>query len=139
VFARLFRVLAISVAMCCAGLVSAEPTEKPAITEVIQSQLDAFARDDFETAFTFASPIIQGLFGTPDRFGGMVVRGYPMVHRANKVDFLDLRNIAGAYFQQVRVRDVQGRTHVLEYQMQRFGSVWKINGVRLLKVNELSA
>ena len=34
----------------------------------IQSQFDAFKADDFETAFTFATPSLQRLFQTPQNF-----------------------------------------------------------------------
>jgi len=37
------------------------------VTQTIQSQLDAFQKDDFSKAFTYASPTIKRLFGSPDR------------------------------------------------------------------------
>ena len=42
------------------------------IQKTIQSQIDAFLADDFARAFTFASPNIKGIFGTPENFGAMV-------------------------------------------------------------------
>ena len=50
-----------------------------AARQVISDQIAAFQQDDFETAFTYASPMIKGIFGTPERFGQMVREGYPMV------------------------------------------------------------
>jgi hypothetical protein len=59
----------------------ADEPRNPAIETTIQNQLNAFIADDFATAFTFASPNIKGIFGTPENFGAMVTQGYPMVHR----------------------------------------------------------
>ena len=67
-----------------AGPVQADPIE-----DVITSQLDAFNARNTERAFSFASPMIKRLFGTPDNFGGMVARGYPMVWDNDFVRFLD--------------------------------------------------
>ena len=50
-----------------------------AIRQVISDQIAAFQADDFATAFTFASPGIRAIFGTPGRFGAMVRGGYPMI------------------------------------------------------------
>ena len=65
------------------------------IQAVISQQIAAFQQDDFEQAFTYASPNIQGFFGTSERFGQMVTSGYPMVHRPDAVRYLELREIAG--------------------------------------------
>ena len=51
------------------------------IEATIGRQLEAFRADAFDDAFTFASPMIQGLFRTPETFGEMVRNGYPMVWR----------------------------------------------------------
>lgn len=109
------------------------------IEGTIQSQIDAFLMDDFATAFTFASPNIQGLFGSPDRFGAMVRGGYPMVWRPEDVQFLELRDLDGRLWQKVMVRDQSGRLHVLDYQMIETEAGWRINGVQLLPAPELGA
>ena len=81
------------------------------IEATIGSQIEAFLRDDFAEAFTFASPNIQGMFGTHERFGQMVRQGYPMVWRPGNVEYLDLRSERGALWQRVLIRDRQGRVH----------------------------
>ena len=106
---------------------------EPGIETTIRSQIDAFLADDFATAFTFASPNIQGLFGSPDRFGAMVRQGYPMVWRPSDVQFLDLREMNGRLWQRVMVRDAAGTFHVLDYQMIEADGRWRINGVQLLR------
>lgn len=102
------------------------------IQSVIRSQTEALLKDDFATAFTFASPTIKGLFGTADNFGMMVRQGYPMVYRPADVTMLELREVAGNLWQRVMITDQQGRTHLLDYQMVQTAEGWQINGVQLL-------
>lgn len=109
------------------------------IRGVISSQIEAFKVDDFDTAFTFASPTIRNLFGSPENFGRMVSKGYPMVWRPAEVTYLDLRMEGGAVFQDVRIVDATGKEHLLEYRMQETESGWKINGVRLLEPDDVTA
>ncbi|WP_370227285.1 DUF4864 domain-containing protein [Cognatishimia sp.] len=102
------------------------------IQAVISQQIAAFQQDDFEQAFTYASPNIQGFFGTSDRFGQMVTSGYPMVHRPDSVRYLELREIAGNLWQRVMITDPKGVIHLLDYQMQMIDGMWRINGVQIL-------
>ena len=109
------------------------------IQDTIQSQLQAFQADDFATAFTYASPTIKGVFGSPENFGRMVVQGYPMVHRPAAVKMLDLREVAGGLWQRVMITDAGGRTHLLDYQMVEGPEGWQINAVQLLQAAGLGA
>ena len=104
----------------------------PGIAATINGQMQAFQADDFATAFTFASPFIKGIFGTPENFGAMVTQGYPMVHHNRDVRMLELREVAGGLWQRVMVTDETGRTHLLDYQMIETPEGWQINGVQLL-------
>ncbi len=104
----------------------------PGIAATITGQMQALRADDFATAFTFASPNIKGLFGSPENFGAMVSSGYPMVYRSTDVRMLDLRTVAGNLWQRVMVTDQAGRTHLLDYQMIETAEGWQINGVQLL-------
>lgn len=106
------------------------------IRGVIQGQIDAFQADDFARAFSFASPTIQGMFGTPENFGLMVKEGYPMVYRPAEVEMQELREIAGNLWQRVRVVDQAGRAHFLDYMMIETPEGWQINGVSLLPAPE---
>ena len=110
----------------------AQEARDPAIETTIQNQFDAFLRDDVGTAFSFASPNIKGLFGTPENFGTMVRNGYPMVWRPSEVQYLELREVAGQLWQRVMVTDQAGRSHLLDYQMVQTPEGWQINGVQLL-------
>jgi hypothetical protein len=128
------RQLLLSLVLLCLPVLPAQAQEarNPAIETVIQQQFDAFRAEDVGTAFSFASPNIKGMFGTPENFGRMVRNGYPMVWRPAEVQFLDLREVAGNLWQRVMVTDQAGRTHLLDYQMVETGQGWQINGVQLL-------
>ena len=109
------------------------------IEKVISNQIDAFLADDFETAFTYASPMIKGIFGTPERFGQMVRQGYPMVWRPSEVNFLSIDRRGKELWQNVMVRDAEGALYILEYQMIPGEMGWLINAVRVRKATEGTA
>lgn len=100
---------------------------------VISAQIDAFRAGDFDTAFDFASPSIQRIFGNVDRFELMVRNGYPMVVDPAQTRFLEAREIGGRLWQKVLLRDRAGRGHVLDYQMVDSENGWKINAVQILQ------
>ncbi len=110
-----------------------------AIEGVIGSQLQAFNDRDVAEAWQYASPNIQRLFGDPDNFGMMVQRGYPMLWDNADVRFLELREISGAQWQKVMIRDANGGLHVLDYQMIETSAGWQINGVQLLPAPDVGA
>lgn len=116
-----------------------ETADAAAIARVIGDQIEAFKSDDFATAFTYASPGIRGIFGSPERFGQMVRQGYPMVWRPSQVEFLDLREQGGALIQEVLVRDAAGVDWLLDYEMVRGGTGWQINGVQIRDAPRLGA
>lgn len=123
------------------GMSHAEDALPPdrGIEQTITAQIDAFLADDFAKAFTYASPNIQGMFGTSERFGQMVRNGFPMVWRPGDVQYLELRNVAGNLWQKVLIQDQNGGTHVLDYQMIETGEGWKINGVQILDAPDVAA
>ncbi|SFR38085.1 DUF4864 domain-containing protein [Litoreibacter janthinus] len=102
------------------------------IETTIQGQVDAFLAEDASAAFSFASPNIKRLFGTPERFGLMVRNGYPMVWAPSKVRFLELRRQGQLLFQKVLFVDQNGAPHVLEYNMMQTENGWLIDGVEYL-------
>ena len=132
------RALLIAVTMMF-GLAIGAKAQDADIQGVIGSQIEAFKVDDFATAFTFASPSIQGMFRTPENFGRMVSQGYPMVWRPAEVEYLDLREEAGALWQRVMITDAKGAVHLLDYRMVETENGWKISGVQLLDAPGVSA
>jgi hypothetical protein len=109
------------------------------IRETIQSQIDAFQADDFARAFTYASPTIKGMFGTPENFGAMVKNGYPMVYRPADVQMMDLREVAGNLWQRVRITDQAGAGWLLDYMMVETAEGWQINAVQILPAPDVGA
>ncbi len=128
-------------ALFTASVAGAARAQSPAdgIQDVISDQISAFEIDDFATAFTFASPMIKSLFGTPERFGVMVREGYPMVWRPSKVEFAGLSERGGRMVQTVLVTDQSGRLHLLDYEMIQTPDGWQINGVTLRRPSGIGA
>ena len=115
----------------------APPADGNAIVSVIQSQLDAFKGDRAVEAFGYASPGIQAMFGTPDRFMQMVRTGYGAVYRPREVQFLDLVVEQGELAQRVLFVGPDGVPVIAYYFMERQpdGS-WRISGVTLRPSND---
>ena len=124
---RLFLYLAVWAGLACPALAQEAP-----IQQTIQQQLDAFNAQDVPKAWTYASPNIKGVFGTPDQFGEMVEKVYPMVWRHDAVRMLELRTVAGNLWQRVMITDLGGRTYLLDYMMVETPEGWQINAVQLL-------
>jgi hypothetical protein len=129
------RYLILSVALWAATFVPVW-ADSAKIHITIESQITAFKKDDLETAFSFASPNIKRLFGSPERFGMMVRQGYPMVYRPVDIQFLELETIRDEFWQKVRITDKQGRYHIMAYRMILVSEQWLINGVQLLPSEE---
>lgn len=121
------------------GLAGGAWAQDAEIEGVISDQLEAFKADNFDEAFTFAAPNIRGIFRTPENFGFMVRRGYPMVWRPADVTFLDLREQGGVLIQTVRIEDADGAVHLLAYSMLQTDLGWKIAGVQLLEAPGVNA
>ena len=120
--------------LACAA--QAEPAD---IQATIDQQLRAFEADDFDEAFTYASPNLQRLFQTPQNFERMVTQGYPMVWRYSGFRFLELREQGGALWQRVMITDDKGAIHILDYRMLETPEGWRINGVQILDSSEMNA
>ncbi|EAR49873.1 hypothetical protein OG2516_14371 [Oceanicola granulosus HTCC2516] len=102
------------------------------IQDVIASQLDAFNDRDVGIAWSYASPMIQGLFGNPSNFAMMVENGYPMVWSNSEPRFLELEPFGNGFLQKVLVKDAEGVIHVLAYKMIETADGWRIDGVSLI-------
>jgi hypothetical protein len=107
--------------------------DRQAIRQVIESQLQAFLRDDGSAAFAFATPAIQAMFQTPDNFMAMVRAGYQPVYRPQAVSFKDIVEFNGGPAQRVVVVGPDGVPVMAVYPMRRMedGS-WRIDGCYLL-------
>lgn len=115
------------------------PGPKEDVHETITSQLQAFLEDDFEKAFTYASPSIRSMFRSPENFGRMVRTGYPMVWRYQEVTFLEHRKDSRGRIQDIQILDQKGKVHYLRYFLTDTSSGWKISGVEFLDPADYSA
>ena len=104
-----------------------------AIRGVIGRQIEAFRRDDAPGAFDFASPGIQKMFGTPERFLDMVRRTYPAVYRPRSVEYGELSQDNGRIVQQVELTGQDRQPQVALYEMERVGDAWRIAGCTLVR------
>ena len=111
--------------------------QESGIEAVISDQLDAFNDRDVSRAWTHASPMIQGMFGTPENFGRMVRQGYPMVWSNSDARFLEREELAGNLYQKVMVRGPEGGLWVLAYEMILVDGAWRIDGVMVLPAPEV--
>ena len=114
------------------GSTTIDQTVAAAFQSVIGAQLDAFRRDDWVLAFSYAAPSIQEVFGDPPGFRSMVLNGYRAVAQPMVFDFQDATVLNGRPAQVVYVVGPDGKAYRAVYFMQQQpdGS-WKISGVTL--------
>ena len=138
---HLFAVLRAHVLMCALGAsllvtparaeVSAESAL--AVRTTVQAQLAAFAADDAEQAFAYATLTIQNMFQTPTNFLSMVRQAYPVVYRPAKVMFLTPGEIEAAVVQPVQMTDARGQSWLaMNTLMRQSDGRWLINGCVLV-------
>ena len=114
--------------------------DRAAMQDVIRQQMDAFRRDDGQSAFSFASPDIRRMFQTPETFMSMVRQGYAPVYRPREVEFRDVIERDGEVVQRVYVVGPDGVPVIALYIMERQSNgVWKIAGCTLLKSDDVTA
>jgi hypothetical protein len=111
---------------------TAAHAQDASIEDVITSQLNAFVERDVEDAWQYASPMIQGMFGTPENFGSMVRNGYPMVWDNSDVRFLNRDEMTNMTRQEVQIQGPDGLFYILDYQMIETPDGWQINGVQVI-------
>lgn len=136
---KILAVIAVLTAMIV-PVVQAQTTEDAsAIRATIGAQLEAIQQDDWDRAFTYASPGIQGVFGDPETFSQMVRGGYPMVWRPQSVEYGELRPTESGPAQRMIFVGPDGLLHFADYYMVEIDGVWRVKGVRLVDGGELAA
>ena len=118
-----------------AGATAAQALDREAVgamQRVIDAQLDAFARDDEQEAFSFASPGIQARFGTAQTFAQMVREQYAVVYRAASRAFLRPVVEDGTVIFPVQLSDRDGRVWVAVYTMRQVAGSWRVAGCQLV-------
>jgi hypothetical protein len=107
--------------------------DQQAIQQVISGQIDAFRNDDDGRAFDYASPGIQFMFGSPQRFMAMVREGYQPVYHPRSMAFGDLLVVDGAFVQELAVIGPDGQPRLARYVMQHEpDGTWRVDGCVLV-------
>jgi len=120
-------------AQTAADITQVAPADAQAAQALVRAQLDAFAADDAEQAFSYATASIRQMFGTPAQFFRMVRSSYPVVYRPAKVVFLKAETADGALVQPVHMTDREGTTWLALYRLQRDDAkTWRIGGCVLV-------
>ena len=99
------------------------------IVSVVSAQLQAFQDDDFEKAYSYASPTIKTIFTDYKNFRDMVVGQYQAVYRPKSINIGSVSTEGGVPFLEVYLVDPDGIfvTAIYSMQQQENGS-WLING-----------
>jgi uncharacterized protein DUF4864 len=114
-------------------LANLPPAEQQAIQQVITNQIDAFRHDDEPRAFGYASPGIQFMFGSPQRFMEMVREGYQPVYHPRSMAFGDLLVVDGNLVQELALIGPDGKPHLARYVMEHEpDGTWRIDGCALV-------
>jgi hypothetical protein len=109
-------------------------TDRAAIQSTIERQLQAFLKDDGETAYSFAAPNIKMMYPSVDAFMAMVRQGYPQVYRPRNYEFGELKEEPGYLEQSVDIVDAEGQFWTAVYTLrQDTDGTWKITGCYLVK------
>lgn len=110
--------------------------EPDALKSIISRQIEAFRKNDGETAFGFASLQLRAIFQSPDRFMEMVRRQYAPVYRPEEFRFGPTSfETAGRPVQIVDIVDQQGRAWRAVYSFEQHpDGTWRIAAVQLEKV-----
>ena len=120
-------------ALAALGVTGAEAqpldADAQAAGRIVMQQLEAFRRDDFSTAYTFASVTIRQMFDRA-RFEQMVRGGYPEIaHSASATIEGSRRGDAGEMYLLVRIVGDNGRAIEAVYELVSESGGWRINGV----------
>ena len=116
----------------CAGQLS--ESDKMAIRDVIQAQIEAFKQDDAVTAFGYATPTVQSRTESAGAFLAMVKRAYQPVYRPRAVFFQNITMMDGVPTQRVLLMDAKGAPVLAIYPMEiQPGGEWRIAGCMLYR------
>ena len=115
--------------------------DRTAIRSVIQTQLDAFRRDDAAAAFALAAPELRHHFGDdPAVFLSMVRQGYQPVYRPRSAVFGTAGVTDGQVTQRLEVVGPDGAGHEAIYLMEHEADgSWRIGGCMLTDSSAVGA
>jgi ketosteroid isomerase-like protein len=114
---------------------AASDADRSAIRGIIQDQIEAFRQDDAARAFSYATPSLQGMFGSQERFMAMVKDAYKPVYRPRSIAMGEFRDTPdGGMSLSVRLQDLDGADWVALYTLeQQADGTWRISACYLTK------
>jgi hypothetical protein len=137
---RFLALVGMILALALPAQAQVSASDQTAIREVIEGQVEAFRRDDGDAAFGYASPGIQGMFGSSEIFMDMVRQGYRPVYRPRVFEFREIVTLHGMVTQKVHVVGPDGRPVTAFYPMtQQPDGSWRIEGCILQAPDEHQA
>jgi hypothetical protein len=121
---------ALGVAGLLLGAAGAQPADQgAAMVRTVLDQLAAFRRDDWSSAYAFASAGIQKQFG-PEAFRAMVTQGYAPIARSRTATLGRIEVLDGQHgLVEVRVEGENGETIDALYELIEEQGAWRVNGV----------
>jgi hypothetical protein len=133
--------IALVFAVACIQAAAQESPGKAAqaVTLVVQSQLQAFADDDAETAFNLATASTQKLAGTPNDFLTVIKQRFTPIYRHRHALFSEPEIIEGHALQVVQLIDHDNLVWIALYEVERAADgTWRIDGCQLFETNNMS-
>lgn len=130
--AVIFALVSLMCLVLVAPAVKADETDD-AIQDIILSQIEAFANEDKEAAWGFASEGIKQQSGSMETFYNMVRLSYAPVYQASSIEFVERVPHSGFQIQVVRLRGPDGKRWRAIYRMVMNEDQWRIGGVALKK------
>lgn len=113
---------------------AASDADRSAIRGIIQDQIEAFRQDDAARAFSYATPALQSMFGSQERFMAMVKDGYKPVYRPRSFAIGEFKDTPDGTSLAVRIQDLDGVDWVAVYTLeQQADGAWRISGCYLTK------
>ncbi len=138
----LLSLLLVGMPLPAAELVAGKPVPRAVektVRAVVEAQLEAFANDDAQRAFSLATPEIRRHFGSAERFLLMVRVGYPVVHRPRSVVYLRPEGVRNLVMLPVQMTDDDGRQWLATYTLQQQkDKAWRIAACTVVEDERLS-
>ena len=99
------------------------------VRAIISGQIDAFKKNDLKKAYTFAAPNIKAQFSSPEVFGLMVRKGYPVIWRPKSYKFAKFKSLGNRCIQRVLFQSYDGSLETYDYILEKNDDIWQIAGV----------
>ncbi len=132
---RLFFGMVLTGMWLTAGM-TARAAAHDEVQNVVQLQLEAFRKNDFNTAYGFAHSGIKRQFTVP-QFEQMVRGGFPAMLKPGAAEFAEVRKEGEIAEVQVILTDEKGSRIGFQYLLEKDNGSWRIVGVVPIEIPEV--